>query len=99
VKRKLKKPRTGITVTGQKTVFPPIRDIPVPTADNIIKEEVEELTFYKAACDGALRVENQVMSVFPTLEVNKKGTGQKGLPDRWTTDGFFCKAFAWPLFP
>jgi uncharacterized protein (DUF342 family) len=71
VKRKLKNPRTGITVTGQKTVFPPIQDIPVPTAENIIKEEVEELTFYKAGCDGALRFENQVMSVFPALDIRQ----------------------------
>ncbi len=71
VKRKLKKPRTGVTVTGQKTVFAPIQDIPVPTGNNIIKEEKEEFTFYKAACDGALGFESQVLSVFPTLDIRQ----------------------------
>jgi uncharacterized protein (DUF342 family) len=68
-KRKLKPPRTGITVTGVRKSFPPIQDIQVWVGDNINKEETEDEIFYKAACDGALRYVNQLLSVFPTLDI------------------------------
>ena len=71
VKRKMKPPRTGIMVNGQKTTFQPILDIPVVVGDNIVKEETEDETFFKAACAGALRFENQVLSVFPTLDIKQ----------------------------
>jgi uncharacterized protein (DUF342 family) len=71
VKRKMKPPRTGIMVTGQKTTFEPILDIPVLVADNIVKEDTEDETRYKAACAGALKFENQVLSVFPTLDIKQ----------------------------
>lgn len=69
VKRKAKPPRTGITVAGIRKSFPPIQDVQVRVGDNINKEETEDEISYKAACDGAMRFENQVLSVFPTLDI------------------------------
>jgi uncharacterized protein (DUF342 family) len=69
VKRKLKPPVDGITVTGKQTTFPPIRDIEVRTGQNIEKEEQEDFIYYRAAADGRLTFENKIMSIFPVLEI------------------------------
>ncbi len=71
VKRKLKPPRNGMTVTGKSTPFRSIPDIPVLAGDNIVKEETEDDIHFKAGCDGALKFENQVLLVFPTLEIRE----------------------------
>ncbi|MCP4152229.1 MAG: DUF342 domain-containing protein [bacterium] len=71
VKKKLKSPVTGITVTGDKTTFVHILDIPVLVGDNVEKIDEEEYIYYKAACDGALKFENQLISVFPTLDIKQ----------------------------
>jgi len=70
VKRKLKPPINGITVTGERTNFPPIQDIPLIAETNIIKDEQENSIFYRAATDGALSFKNNVLSVFPEYKID-----------------------------
>ena len=69
VKRKLQQPVDGITVTGKRTSFPRFDDITLNTAGNIIKDEQEESIFYYAGVDGALKFENNVLSVLPALDI------------------------------
>lgn len=71
VKQILKPPRNGMTVTGKSTPFKSIPDIPVLTGDNVTKEETGDVIHFKAGCDGALKFENQVLLVFPTLEIRE----------------------------
>ncbi|MCP5049564.1 MAG: DUF342 domain-containing protein [bacterium] len=71
VKTKLKQSVDGMTVTGKKHPFPKLQDIPLRVGGNIEKEEQEDSISYKAASDGALKFENNYLSVFPTLEIRE----------------------------
>lgn len=71
IKRNLQPPVDGIKVTGETIEFEPIEDIKVKTGKNIIVEEQEKYTYYKAGYDGALTFDNQIMKVFPTLEIRQ----------------------------
>jgi len=71
IKKKLKPPVNGITVTGIKKVFPVIPDLPLIAETNIIKDEQENSIFYRAETDGALFFKNNVLSVFPEFTVNE----------------------------
>ncbi len=52
IKQKLKPPIDGITVTGRKTTFPPLEDIPLQVGENIETEEQGDFIYYKAAAGG-----------------------------------------------
>jgi uncharacterized protein len=71
VKKKLKEPVDGMTVTGKQTPFPEFIDIEVNAGTNIEVENLEDVINYKAAVDGALRFENNTMAVYPTLEIQE----------------------------
>jgi uncharacterized protein (DUF342 family) len=71
VKGKLKQPVTGVTVTGKRTTFLQIEDIPLKIGENIEKDEQEDFIYYRAAVDGALKFENYTLSVLPTLEIKE----------------------------
>ncbi len=71
VKRNFKPPINGKTVTGKETTFPPMEDIIIHAGANINAEESEDITEYKAACDGALKFEKNTLTVFPTLQIRQ----------------------------
>jgi hypothetical protein len=60
-----------MTVTGKRTTFPLIDDIPLHVGENIVKEEHPDFVYYKAGVDGALKFENYTLSVFPTLDIKE----------------------------
>jgi len=70
IKKKLIPSVNGITVTGEKTTFPTIPDIPLVAETNIVKDEQENSIFYRAATDGALFFNNNVLAVFPEFTVD-----------------------------
>lgn len=61
--------REGVKVTGEKIPVETIEITDVIVKDNIEVDEQEEYTNYKAACDGALRFDKRVLSVFPILRI------------------------------
>jgi uncharacterized protein (DUF342 family) len=69
VKKRMKKPVNGTTVTGKETKFAEMPDKPLWVGNNVIKEEEGEYSYYKAGMDGALKHENNIISVFPVLDV------------------------------
>ncbi len=71
IKRKLVPPVNGITVTGEKTIFPDIPDIAFTAEINIIKDEQENSIFYKAETAGALFFKNNILSIFPEFIVDE----------------------------
>ncbi|UCH94335.1 MAG: DUF342 domain-containing protein [Candidatus Aminicenantes bacterium] len=71
VKRKLKPPVNGETVTGKRTTFPEIEDIPLKIGENVEKDEQEDFIYYRAARDGALKFERNTLWVLPTLEIKE----------------------------
>lgn len=69
VKRKMIQPTDGITVRGEKITFPQLFDIPLTAGNNIHLDEQENSIFFRSASDGALRFENNILSVNPALEI------------------------------
>jgi uncharacterized protein (DUF342 family) len=78
VKRRLKPPVNGMTVTGKRTMFPQIEDIDVKIGQNIEKDEQDDFIYYKAGADGVLRFEDNVMSIFPTLKIEEDVNAKVG---------------------
>ncbi len=70
VKRKMIQPVDGINVKGDKTVHPKLFDIPLSAGNNIHLDEQENTIFFRSASDGALRFENNILSVNPALEIS-----------------------------
>ena len=71
IKKKLKPPVNGITVTGEKKNFNEIHDIPFIAETNIIQDEQENTIFYRSATDGALFFKNNVLTVLPEFTVSE----------------------------
>lgn len=69
IKKKAKQPIDGMTVTGKKTSFPEILDIPLRVGENVTKEDKGEYVHFRAGVSGALKFENNVLSVFPSLDI------------------------------
>ncbi len=69
IKKKLHQSVDGITVTGKKNTMARILDIPLRVGANILMEEQEDYIYFKAAVDGALKFENNYLSVSPTLDI------------------------------
>jgi len=69
IKRKLKQPVDGMTVTGKRTVLAHFEDIPLHIGENIGKEEDNEKIYFRAEVDGALKFENNCLSVLPVLQI------------------------------
>lgn len=68
-KQKPKQRVNGITVTGVKTVFPEIKDLPLIAGENVAKDDQENTIFFRAKVDGDLKYANDTLSVSPTLEI------------------------------
>jgi len=71
IKRKLKQPTNGTTVTGKRTAFPLYEDIAVMTGGHIEKTETDDFIYYKSAMDGALVFENNMLSICPILDIQE----------------------------
>lgn len=71
VKTILKQPVDGISVTGKRTLFPPFDDIPLHIGQYIDVEHTLSAIFYRAAEDGALKYENDVISIMPILDISE----------------------------
>jgi len=71
IKRKLREPINGITVTGERTEFPPASDIPLHAGENVSEDEQENTIFYRSLVEGALTFHNQTLSVNPILSIER----------------------------
>ena len=71
IKRKLRESVTGITVTGERTEFPPVSDVPLYAGENVSEDEQENTIFYRSLVEGALTFHNQTLSVNPILSIEK----------------------------
>ena len=71
IKKKMIPPVNGVTVTGKVTTIPEVQDIPLIAGQNVAVDEQETTIFYRAELDGALTYENNRISVFPELKIDK----------------------------
>ncbi len=71
VKKRMKLPVNGITVTGEGTNFLPIIDIPLIAETNIRKDVQEDYSYFYASTDGALSFKNNKLSVYPELKIDE----------------------------
>lgn len=71
LKKKMHPPVNGITVTGKPITFPPFEDKPLIHGANVQRDENENEIVFRARLDGALKFENNVLSIQPVLDVAK----------------------------
>ncbi len=69
VKKKMRPPVNGITVTGKPVTFPVIEDIPLIPGANILREEGETEIVFRAKIDGAVKFDKHILSVQPVLDI------------------------------
>ena len=69
IKKKAKQAVNGVTVTGKVLLMPDAEDIPLSAGLNVKKEETDDRVIYSAKERGAVKFENNVLSVYPVLDI------------------------------
>jgi uncharacterized protein (DUF342 family) len=70
VKKSLKPPANGITVTGRDVELPPIADIPLTAGENVITMQEGDQQLFFADVDGALRHAGHTLSVSSSIKID-----------------------------
>lgn len=71
VKHKARGAVNGVTVTGKVLLMPKAEDIALTAGVNVEQLEEDEKIVFNAREDGVIKLENNILSVFPELDIDK----------------------------
>jgi uncharacterized protein len=69
LKKKMRSPVNGITVSGTPITLPHFEDVTLISGANVQRDETDEEVIFRAKIDGALKFENNMLSIQPVLDL------------------------------